>query len=170
VTTPNGDTVETDVDQVDDLIDDDFVPAGPAANIGAAIAPLLLGIAGAVGSFQLGLGEVTAPGAGSWPFAISIVIIVCSAALLIGGKRFWDAEAFSRNSLIVGYGVLSLAAFVVALPYVGFEIPCALLCFVWLRFFGAEKWVTSIVISLSVTVAFWLIFVLALRIPLPRLF
>lgn len=160
----------TDVELDDDFPEDEFVPAGTAANFGAAVAPLLLGIAGAVGSFQLGLGAVTAPGAGSWPFAISIVIIVCSAALLIGGKRFWDAEAFSRNSLVVGLGLLSLIAFVIALPYVGFEIPCALLCFVWLRFLGAEKWVTSIVISLGVTLSFWLIFVLALRIPLPRLF
>jgi putative tricarboxylic transport membrane protein len=157
-------------DTIDDLIEDDFVPAGTAANIGAAVAPLLLGIAGAYGSVQLGLGEVTAPGAGSWPFAISIVIIVCSAALLIGGKRFWDAEAFSRNSLVVGIGLLTLVALVIALPYVGFEIPCALLCFVWLRFLGGEKWWMSVAISLGITLAFWLIFVLALRIPLPRLF
>jgi putative tricarboxylic transport membrane protein len=145
-------------DTIDDLIEDDFVPAGTAANIGAAVAPLLLGIAGAYGSVQLGLGEVTAPGAGSWPFAISIVIIVCSAAL------------FSRNSLVVGIGLLTLVALVIALPYVGFEIPCALLCFVWLRFLGGEKWWMSVAISLGITLAFWLIFVLALRIPLPRLF
>jgi putative tricarboxylic transport membrane protein len=168
-------TVTTSVERDDtlepeDLIEDDFVPAGAAANIGAAIAPLLLGIAGAVGSLQLGLGEVTAPGAGLWPFLISAVITVCSAALLIGGKRFWDAEAFSRNSFVVGLGVLTLVALVVALPYVGFEIPCALLCFVWLRFFGGEKWWMSIAISVGITLAFWLIFVLALRIPLPRLF
>jgi putative tricarboxylic transport membrane protein len=159
-----------DPDEFDDLLEDEFVPAGTAANVGAAVAPLLLGAAGAVGSVQLGLGEVTAPGAGAWPFAISVVIIVCSLALLIGGKRFFDAEKFSRNSVIVAVGLLTLVALVVALPYVGFEIPCILLCFVWLRFLGGEKWVTSIVVAVGITVAFWLIFILALRIPLPRLF
>ena len=150
--------------------DDEFVPAGSAANIGAAIAPLLLGAAGAYGSIQFGLGEVTDPGAGLWPFVICVLIVGCSLALLIGGKRFWDAEAFSRNSLIVGIALLTLVALVCALPYVGFEIPCLVLCFVWLRFLGKETWLMSTVISVGVTVGFWLVFVFALGIPLPRLF
>jgi len=171
VTTPSDDrATPAATDHTDDLLDEEVEPAGAMANVGAAIAPLLLGAAGAVGSVQLGLGEVTAPGAGLWPFTICVLIVLCSAALLIGGRRFWDAEAFSRNSLVVAIGVLTLVALVIALPYVGFEIPCALLCFVWLRFLGGEKWWVSIVISLGITLAFWLIFVLALRIPLPRLF
>ncbi|WP_188509622.1 tripartite tricarboxylate transporter TctB family protein [Conyzicola nivalis] len=167
--TSPADRVSNDAaEPIDDA--EDFLPAGSAANVGAAVAPLLLGVVGVIGSVQLGLGAVTAPGPGLWPFAICLVIVLCSAALLIGGRRFWDAEAFSRNSLVVAIGLLTLVALVIALPYVGFEIPCAVLCFVWLRFLGGEKWWVSIVISLSITLAFWLIFVLALRIPLPRLF
>jgi putative tricarboxylic transport membrane protein len=171
MTSSSGKKVPTSAVVDDDELEEvEFVPAGPTANIGAAIAPLLLGAAGAYGSIQLGLGAPTDPGAGLWPFIICALIVLCSLALLIGGKRFWDAEAFSRNSLIVGIALLTLVALVLALPYVGFEIPCLLLCFVWLRFLGKETWVMSIVISVGVTLAFWLLFVLALGIPLPRLF
>lgn len=163
--TPNGSVI---VD--DDHGEEEQAPAGPVANVCAAIAPLILGAAGAWGSFQLGLGEITEPGAGLWPFAICVLIVICSAALLIGGRRFHDAEAFSRDSMVVAVGLLTLVALVFALPYVGFEIPCLLLSFVWLKFIGNEKWLTSVIISVGITVAFWLLFVLALRIPLPRLF
>lgn len=150
--------------------DDTPEPAGTLANLGAAIVPLLLGLAGALGAAQLGLGELTDPGPGLWPFLICLAIIGCSVALLIGGRRFFDAEAFTRRSLRVPVGILGLCALVALVPLVGFEIPSAVLVFAWLRFFGREPWWLAGVVAVSIVVAFWLLFILALQIRLPRLF
>lgn len=155
-----------------DEIEHDDTPerAGTLANLGAAIVPVLLGLVGAFGAIQLGLGELTDPGAGLWPLFICVTIVGCSVALLVGGSRFFDAEAFTRRSLRVPAAVLGLSALVVVIPLVGFEIPSAILIFLWLRLFGRESWWLSGVLAVSIVVAFWLLFILAFQIPLPRLF
>ena len=53
---------------------------------------------------------------------------------------------------------------------IGFEIPAALLCFVWLRFLGRESWRMSVITSLAVVAGFYLVFVAALAVPIPHLF
>lgn len=155
---------------IDDIIEDEVTPAGPVTNVIAALVPLLVGVAAAIGSIQLGIGELTDPGAGLWPMIISIVIVCCSLVLLIGGRRFWDAEAFSSTSLRVVYATLSLVAYALALPYIGFEISTVLLLFFWMKVVGRERWLISLILPVVATAAFWLLFVLLLRIPLPRLF
>lgn len=151
-------------------MDDAPQRAGTLANAGAAVVPILLGLAGAFGAIRLGLGELVDPGPGLWPFAICLAIIGCAVALLVGGQRFYDAEAFTRRSLRVPAGVLGLCVLVAIIPLVGFEIPSAILIFAWLRFFGREPWWLSGVLAVSIVVAFWLLFILALQIRLPRLF
>lgn len=155
---------------IDDIIDDEVTPAGPIANVVVGVIPLLVGAAGVLGSIQLGIGEFTDPGSGMWPLVISSVIVACSIALLIGGRRFWDAEAFSATSLHVLYATASLIVYALALPYAGFEIPTILLVFFWMKVIGRERWPISIILPVAMTTALWLLFVLLLRIPLPRLF
>ena len=145
-------------------------PAGPLANVLCAIAPLAIGVAGTVGAVELGLGSPVDPGPGLWPMIICLVTIIVSVALLIGGKRFHDAEKMTRGSVTVGIGVLTLIALVVALPIIGFEIPSLVLVFVWLRFLGRESWLLSGITSVVVTVVFYFLFIVGLGIPLPRLF
>ena len=154
---------------IDDIIEDEVTPSGPIGNVIAAVIPLLFGVTAVIGSLQLGVGEFTDPGPGMWPLIISAIVVACSLALLIGGKRFWDAEAFSMTSLRVLYATLSLIAFAVVLPYIGFEIATVVLLFFWMKVLGRERWLISIILPVVVTAAFWLLFVLLLRIPLPRL-
>ena len=45
-----------------------------------------------------------------------------------------------------------------------------LLAFVWLRVLGRESWRTSIIASVAIVAAFYLIFVVALRTSIPHLF
>ena len=63
-----------------------------------------------------------------------------------------------------------MIVFVALISVIGFEIPSALLAFVWLRFLGGESWRTSAVTSIGVVVAFYLVFVAALSVPIPHLF
>jgi putative tricarboxylic transport membrane protein len=59
---------------------------------------------------------------------------------------------------------------VAVIATIGFEIPAALLAFVWLRFLGRERWHTSVIISIAIVVALYVLFVGALDVTIPHLF
>ena len=101
---------------------------------------------------------------------ISLTMIVLGLALLPSVRRTPDAERFTRSSWLVLVGIATMVVFGVLIPIIGFEIPAALLAFVWLRFLGHESWRSSIITSLGVVAAFYLIFVAALSVPIPHLF
>jgi hypothetical protein len=90
--------------------------------------------------------------------------------MLAAARYTHDAERFTRASLLVLAGLATMVVFVVLLPVIGFEIPAALLCFVWLRFLGREGWRLSLLLSLGLVAAFYAIFVGALSVPIPHLF
>ena len=143
--------------------------AGPWSQLGAAVVAGLIGIGGLVGSLALGLGRLTQPGPGLWPFVISVVVTVLAVVLAMVGRHGTDTEQFSRSSVLTAVAVASLIVFAALLPVIGFEIPSLLLAFVWLRFLGNESWVSSVAISVGTVAAFYVLFVLLLQIPLPRL-
>jgi hypothetical protein len=101
---------------------------------------------------------------------VSVVLVVLGGALLVIVRRTSDAEKFTRGSWLVPAGLATMVAFVAVISVIGFEIPSALLCFVWLRFLGREGWRMSVITSLAVVVGFYLVFVAALAVPIPHLF
>ncbi|MBP2326427.1 hypothetical protein JOF56_006812 [Kibdelosporangium banguiense] len=152
-----------------DLAEERPPPAGAAAQVGAALVACAVGVFGVVVSSGLGLGRLTQPGPGLWPFAISVVIVVLSAVLVFVGRTAKDAEQFSKASLLTGLAVVTLILLAVLLPLIGFEIPSLLLMFVWLRWLGRESWRSAIVLSVGTVAVLYLLFVVLLQIPLPRL-
>jgi hypothetical protein len=144
--------------------------AGPLANLITALVVLAFGVAALLGSLALGLGTPRSPAAGLWPLLISIVMVVLAAVLVLTTRSTTDAEKFSRTGWLVLAGLATMLLFVAAIGTIGFEIPAALLAFVWLRFLGHESWRMSIVTSIAVVVAFYLLFVAALAVPIPHLF
>jgi hypothetical protein len=81
-----------------------------------------------------------------------------------------DAERFTAAATAVLAGLATMAAFVGLIEVVGFEIPSALLAFVWLKLIGHESWRLSLSTSLVVVVSFYLLFVGILAVPVPHLF
>lgn len=141
----------------------------PFAQLGAAGVAGAIGVFGLVGSLVLGLGRLTAPGPGLWPFAVSVLITVLAVVLALTGRHGTDTEGFTGASVLTAIAVLSLVVFAALLPLIGFEIPSLLLVFVWMRFLGKESWVSSTAVSIGTVVAFYVLFVVLLEIPLPRL-
>src|SRR5262249_55055333 len=81
--------------------------AGPVSQVAAALTALAVGVAGAIGSYALGLGRLTQPGPGLWPFVISVVIVVLSAVLVVTGRKLEDTERFSKASLLTAVGLVT---------------------------------------------------------------
>ncbi|TFV65660.1 UNVERIFIED_ORG: tripartite tricarboxylate transporter TctB family protein [Bacillus sp. AZ43] len=145
-------------------------PAGITTNLVVATLVVALGAAGLVGSLSLGAGSPARPDSGTWPLILSVVLVLLGVALALTARGSSDAERFSRSSWLVLAGLATMVVFVALIGTIGFEIPAALLAFVWLRFLGGETWRTSVVTSIGVVVAFYLIFVAALSVPIPHLF
>ena len=143
--------------------------AGPLAQVAAALVTLAVGLAGIALSLGFGLGTLTQPGPGLWPFVISVAVTALSLAQLAFGRRAEDTEVFTRSSALTGLGVLTLVGLAALLPVIGFEVPSLLVMVIWLRFLGGESWRSTAVISVVTVAAFYALFVLALSIPLPRL-
>ncbi|ONI80136.1 hypothetical protein ALI22I_42735 [Saccharothrix sp. ALI-22-I] len=144
--------------------------AGPTGNAVVAVVVLLLGIAALIGSWSLGVGSARVPDSGTWPLLVAVVLVGLGVALLVTVKKTSDAERFSRTSWLVAAGLATMVVFVLVIEHIGFEIPAALLAFVWLRFLGRESWRVSVVVSIGVVVVFYAVFVGALSVPIPHLF
>ncbi|MDQ0093092.1 tripartite tricarboxylate transporter TctB family protein [Paeniglutamicibacter psychrophenolicus] len=146
-------------------------PAGPVANLVSSLVAMALGIAGLLLSLKLGLGTPAEPRPGMWPFIVSLVVAVLSVVQVVigraGGK---DGEKFSSYSWYAGIGFATLVGMVLLMPVVGFEIPSLLLCFVWMRWLGGERWRSATMYSILIVAAFYAIFIAALGTTIPRLF
>jgi putative tricarboxylic transport membrane protein len=160
---------ELQAEVAQDLADERPPVGGPAYQVVAAVVVLALGLGAAVLAHGYGLGSLRRPGPGLWPFAVSVLIVVLAVVLLVVGRHLDDAEKFTRASLLVLAGAATFVGLGLLLPTLGFEIPAILLGIVWLRFLGGESWRSTIVISIATTAAFYLLFLYALKIPLPHL-
>ena len=160
---------ELQAEVAQELADERPPAGGPAYQIVAALVVLVIGIGGACLAYGYGLGSLRRPGPGLWPFAVSVLIALLAIMLLVVGRHLDDAEKFTRASLLVLAGGATFVGLGLMLPTLGFEIPAILLGIVWLRFLGGESWRSTIVISVATTAAFYLLFLYALKIPLPHL-
>ncbi|GAB3692135.1 tripartite tricarboxylate transporter TctB family protein [Saccharopolyspora tripterygii] len=144
--------------------------AGPVSNLVVALVVVAIGVGGLIGSASLGLGTAAAPAAGTWPFLISVAITGLGVVLAVLARSTADAEQVTSSAWRVGAGVATMIGFVAVISVIGFEIPSALLAFVWLHFLGGESWRLSAIGSIGIVVAFYIIFVGALNVPIPHLF
>lgn len=144
--------------------------AGIVSNTIAATIPLALGVAGVAAALGLKVGTPADPGPGLWPLVASLLLVSTSAILAFTKTPPGETEALGRSSLLVLVGVVSLVIFVGAIPLIGFEFPCLFLMLLWTKALHGETWKVSILTSVSVVLAAYVLFVFALRIPLPHLF
>jgi len=157
--------------EVAQSLEEERPPAGgPAYQVVGALVALAVGVLGAVLAHGYGLGTLRRPGAGLWPFVVSLLIVVLSVGLLLGGRRLTDSEKFTRASILPVAGIVTFIGLGALMPVIGFEIPSLVLCVVWLRFLGGESWRSTVVVSVLTVAAFYFLFLYGLRIPLPHLF
>ncbi len=144
--------------------------AGIVTNLAVAAVVTALGAAALAGALALGAGRPAQPGPGAWPAILGGALVLLGIVLALRARATADAERFGRTALPVLAALASMAVFVAVVGVIGFEIPAALLAFVWLRFLGRESWLVSVAVSLGLVVALYLLFVAALDVTIPHMF
>ena len=117
-------------------------------------------------AYQLSLGSLTEPRPGLWPFLVGLAMAASSVALLFTDDRE-DYQRFTGRFRFIIFGLLSLAAFIVAFAFLGFILPGFLTFVFWLRFLGEEPWGRALGLAALFTALFYILFVLLLRVPFP---
>jgi hypothetical protein len=145
-------------------------PASPVVNLATAAVVVGVGAAGIAGALALGIGTLGAPAAGTWPLAISVVLVVLGITLGVDWRTTKDTEQFTGSTGVVVVGLATMVAFALLISTIGFEIPALLLAFVWLKFLGRESWRVAVIGSLAMVLAFYIVFVVALGVSIPHLF
>lgn len=144
--------------------------AGGWAYVVAAGGPLALALFFLVESLELGLGSLSAPGPGLWPFALSAALAPLTVVLLLGWSRFGPCESWGVGSAMTIVGAASVAPFIVLAPSIGFELPAVALLVFWMKVLGGESWQTSVAVAVGAVTALHLVFVEGLGLNVPYLF
>ena len=128
---------------------------------------IIIGLVGAYCSQELGIGKISSPGPGLWPFVLSILIIVTSLVTIISERKSEKFSLFSSESKDVLYGVILIAAYGFLFEILGLAICSLIFVFAWTKFLGKESWRISFAVSVVVTVVLYLVFIQALDLPIP---
>lgn len=111
-------------------------------------------------------------GPGWYLFFISCLLFVCALSLLVRG--FKRSKASGRSIVpslpkgVIGRAMLTLMGYGVAITYLGYVIASTFF-FIWIqRIFGVRSWPRCIIIGLTLTGCFYLVFSYLANIPLPQ--
>jgi hypothetical protein len=141
------------------------------------IALSLLSLAFMLKSTELNIGWVPGrgPGAGAWPFWLSVGMLAASLATLYRWFRGATPESrstevfMSRSAVsIVGTAVAALTALLIGIHVIGIYISLILFLLFFVRIVGRHSWPTTLGIALLTPVFIFCLFEWALTIPLPK--
>lgn len=132
---------------------------------------VFLGSLTCITAYRFGLGTMSNPGPGFLPFAWGLVMIMLSAALFIQAMR--SEAGGEREVLQIGNGriLLSIVCFILyalAFRRVGFILTTFVLVISLLQIYEKKSWLTSLVISAITVFVSYMIFVVWLKVQLPK--
>ena len=143
--------------------------AGPVGQAVAAAVPVAAGAGCLAYTMTLPLGTPIDPGPGLWPAVASVLLVGAGSWVLVMERDGEGVEQFGPGTRGVALGVLMLVGYVLLVRRIGFEIPTLLLIAGWLRLLGGEPWRVTAAVSVGATAVLYVVFVLLLGVPLPRL-
>jgi hypothetical protein len=119
-------------------------------------------------AYEMKLGTFQQPGAGLWPFMICVVIIALAVVAGLENYRQKIRASFKlanmRHSLMA---MVSIAIYAFTIGILGYITPTVLLLAFWLRVIGGESWRLTLILSLSITALFYVVFSYLLGVPFP---
>ena len=140
----------------------------------AVVAALLLlfGAVFAYTSYKLGFRwAIEGPQSGFVPFYVSLIICVASAMILFHALRGRDpkgAEAFVERGQLrqVLHVLIPAGVFVLGIQLIGIYVASIIYIIVFMRWLGKYSWLKSVLLAVSIIVAFFCMFEIWFQVPL----
>lgn len=133
-----------------------------------ALLPAAVGALFLVLSVRLGVGSVTQPGPGLWPFIVSLLITVLSGGLLVQALlRPVRGGVLVRGAGKPAAGFALVAAYALVMGRIGYLVSTVALLAVWIRFIGGRPWRTAVLVAVLAAAASYVVFRHWLGVPLP---
>jgi hypothetical protein len=135
-----------------------------------------LGVYAAVKGHSYGLGQLSQPGAGFFPFWASVLMVGCSAAIAVRaimkmlepGGRAEEPKLPRTDWRKVWACIAVLLVYTTLLAWFGFGISTFVVMLGLSRLDPRTTWRESIVIALLGAAGFWLVFSYALNVSFPQ--
>ena len=138
----------------------------------AGLVWIVLGGGIAAEGARLGLGKMEQPGIGFMPCVVGIAMAVCGLLILAPpGRRsnaFESAILPEQAWTNLAAPLAGLFAFACVLQPLGFVAAAFLLQFFLLKVSGTRGWMRAGALAAAITAASWLVFVVWLKLPLPK--
>ena len=141
-----------------------------------ALAFFLFGAITAILSLRMPIGTLRAAGSGLFPLCLGILLMFLSS--LVMGKLIWEARGHAEKTVrpmkepesslpVVAFlTIMGLAA--LFLNTIGYVLVSFLLMLGLLAVLAPKRWRLNVALSLLTAAGSYLLFVYALKIPLPR--
>jgi hypothetical protein len=139
-----------------------------------AIAIIAMSIYFMVHAYQLPIGwngETGGPGAGAFPFWLSLIMALSAAGILVRSllQEHEDMRFFYGDALIpIGLLVVALLLTIAVMPYLGAYVALVLFMFFYLKFYGRHSWLLTIILTGATPVFLFFFFEVTLKILLPK--
>ena len=125
-----------------------------------------------IGSMQLQVGTLTAPGSGFFPLLTGVVLGIFSILIIAQARdtskvpvRFW-APAANRKGIYLSF--LLILVYALLLERLGFIVSTTLFFVLFSRYVSGHRWRTAVFFALVTSLATYLVFSLLLHAPLPQ--
>jgi putative tricarboxylic transport membrane protein len=135
-----------------------------------AIVALALGAGALYESSKLPLGTVQSPGAGFFPWWLSVLFVLLALFLLLQALRSpldTAAETPGRMAKVVGL-LIVLGAYVFLLEPLGYPVCTFLLVLFMLRAMETQQWPLALGMAAITAAGSYIVFAVWLSVPLPR--
>ncbi len=123
-------------------------------------------------SVQLPFGKLDQPGAGVFPVMVAVLLMLASLTTMWEG---WQLNKDEQVDFPAGTGRKRLLALIglvcgyfLTLPWLGQIISSTLFCLLLMRILSNLNWPRLGVNSLAISLALYVVFVLILKVPMPR--
>jgi putative tricarboxylic transport membrane protein len=137
---------------------------------GFAIAMALIGLVAIVASWRTGLGSLTEPDAGLFPFFSGLAVFAGGTLVAIRAIRAPegepDTEEFPVGAQLAAL-LATMCAWIVVLPIVGFVLATFLVVLIFAKQLGLEGWIRPTVLAVCAALSVYILFQRMLFIDLP---
>ncbi len=107
-------------------------------------------------------------GSRSFPVLAGVVMLISSIIIFLNKKSSEDEEQFGKSELSVLFPyILMVVIYIILLPILGTMISTILFMYFTMDRMSKGVWWRNIVLSVSITLVFWLLFVVVLKVQLP---